>query len=136
MSNPSAIAAVVAFGGAIALGLGMKLTRRVVVTGDSMLPTLQPGDRLLAIVPIGVRPGDLVVVPDPRAPERLLVKRLASITNMTWELRGDNQEFSTDSRAFGTVPKRSILGRVIYRYAPASRAGRLLRPVPSPNPVR
>ncbi len=47
---------------------------RVAVTGESMAPTLQPGDWLLVdpITPSGAARsphlGDLVVVPDPRQP--------------------------------------------------------------------
>jgi type IV secretory pathway protease TraF len=41
------------------------------------------------------------------------------------ELRGDNPSQSTDSRSFGSVPLSSLRGRVVRRYAPAGRRGRV-----------
>ena len=38
-------------------------------------------------------------------------------------LLGDNRAESCDSRAFGAVPKRDILGRVFLVYWPPSRLG-------------
>ena len=38
---------------------------------------------------------------------------------------GDNPHASTDSREFGSVARGAVVGRVIYRYAPRRRAGRL-----------
>src|SRR5579863_4076563 len=52
--------------------------RRVVVEGTSMLPTLAPGDRLVLVRCARPAPGDLVAVPDPRDPARVLVKRVAA----------------------------------------------------------
>lgn len=99
--------------------------RRVVVDGDSMLPTLQGGDRVLAVVRARPRPGDLVVVRDPRRPVRLLVKRVADVDLNGITVLGDNPGASTDSRSFGPVPR--VWGRAVYRYGPAHRAGRLRR---------
>lgn len=36
---------------------------------------------------------------------------------------GDNREKSLDSRAFGLVPKDRILGKVVFRFWPLSKAG-------------
>lgn len=142
-----AAAAVLALGTFAAVG--GRAVRRVVVEGDSMLPALRPGDRLLVVrlPPFRApRPGDVVAAPDPREPRRLLVKRVASVapgaradprpggTSGTPRsptprgsvvLRGDNVGASTDSRTFGAVPRRSVWGLAWYRYAPAARAGRL-----------
>lgn len=107
---------------AVAAG-GAAAVRRVEVAGDSMRPALEPGDRLLAVRWPRARPGDLVVVRDPRVPARLLVKRVAAAGPGGVEVRGDNAGASTDSRAFGPVPR--IWGRPVYRYAPPGRAGRL-----------
>jgi nickel-type superoxide dismutase maturation protease len=115
---------------------------RVSVSGDSMRPTLEPGDRLL-VRRVGGRPrlgpGDLVTVPDPR-PEsggRILVKRVGSVDGDTVALVGDNPHASTDSRSFGPVPVSSVLGRVVYRYGPPGRSGRpggrRAPPVPLPE---
>jgi nickel-type superoxide dismutase maturation protease len=99
--------------------------RRVEVAGDSMRPTLEPGDRLLVVPWPWLRVGQLVAVPDPRQPDRVVVKRIGSVDSNGVSILGDNAAASTDSRTFGPVPRTSILGRAIYRYAPTSRAGRL-----------
>jgi nickel-type superoxide dismutase maturation protease len=93
--------------------------RRFVVSGDSMLPTLSPGDRLL-VARIGrVKVGDIVVVRDPRYPSRLICKRVVSADARHIVVRGDNPDASTDSRAFGPVPLEWVVGRVIRRYWPS-----------------
>ena len=97
--------------------------RRVVVEGRSMEPTLAPGDRLLVIRVAHPRPGHVVAVRDPRGGRRLLVKRISALRDDGVVLRGDNPGASTDSRTFGTVPPRAVVGRVVRCYAPAWRAG-------------
>jgi nickel-type superoxide dismutase maturation protease len=99
--------------------------RRVVVDGDSMAPALVAGDRLLVVRIRRARPGQVVVVTDPRQPDRLLVKRVTTVTPTSVEVRGDNADASTDSRQFGAVPRARVWGRVLYRYAPTPRAGRV-----------
>ena len=97
---------------------------RVAVEGDSMLPTLLPGDRLVVVRRRQARPGDLVTVPDPRHPTRVMVKRVARVGPAGVVVRGDNPHASTDSRRFGPVPTASVRGRVVYRYFPEHRRGR------------
>lgn len=100
---------------------------RVRVEGGSMMPTLDPGDRLL-VVPLPPRRGRLVVVPDPRDPGRVLIKRVAAVAaDGRIEVRGDNPAASTDSRHFGPVDAGTVIGRPVYRYHPAERAGWLWR---------
>lgn len=99
--------------------------QRLVVHGRSMAPTLVPGDRLLVRRwPTGLAPGALVVVADPRTPDRLVVKRVAAVDADAVTVLGDNPAASTDSRAYGTLPRSAVRGRVVYRYAPPGRAGR------------
>ena len=102
---------------------------RVAVEGSSMQPTLEPGDWLLvdpaayATAPPAV--GDLVLVPDPRDPARLLVKRVAEVDDDGRELfvAGDRHEASTDSRAFGSVSTSTVRGGPWFRYWPLRRMG-------------
>jgi nickel-type superoxide dismutase maturation protease len=100
--------------------------RRVEVIGESMLPALRPGDRLL-LLRLPVRPGDVVAVIDPREPRRTLVKRLAGLDapGGGYVVLGDNPRASTDSGDFGPVAPRLLRGRAVYRYAPPEHRGRL-----------
>jgi nickel-type superoxide dismutase maturation protease len=98
---------------------------RVLVSGNSMEPGLRPGDRLLVVPVLRIKEGQVVAVSDPRQPGRVLVKRIHSIRKGLVEVRGDNAGESTDSRHFGRVPRSSVIGRAVYRYAPSGRSGRL-----------
>lgn len=90
-----------------------------------MLPALAPGERLLVLRSPVLQEGDIVAFLDPVAPERLLVKRVVRLEAATIEVAGDNPGASRDSRHFGPVPRRLVVGRAIYRYHPAQAAGRL-----------
>ena len=113
---------------------------RVAVKGLSMAPTLLPGDHLLVRPARQLRRGDLVVVRDPDAAGRWVVKRVAALPGEEVDvggrtlaagdgivLLGDNPAQSTDSRVYGAVSLEDVHGRVWYRYGPAERAGRLSR---------
>jgi nickel-type superoxide dismutase maturation protease len=90
-----------------------------------MAPTLLPGDHLLLRPTRRPRSGDIVATPDPRSGGRILVKRVRTVSAGGLDLRGDNPEASTDSRTFGPVPPAAVTGRVVYRYAPPDRVGRI-----------
>lgn len=113
----------------VGAGLGLLAGRfhRIVVEGSSMEPALSPGDRLLVMPALRLRRGDVVAVADPRVPARLLVKRVTSLDRSPGlvSVEGDNSDASSDSRHFGPVPRRAIIGKVVYRYRPAERAGPL-----------
>ncbi len=122
---------------AVALGLlldALRLgIRRVEVVGASMSPALDPGDRLIVVAMPWIpcprpRPGQVVAVGDPRDGRRLLIKRVRAVHHHddTLEVVGDAPGASTDSRTFGPVPRSSVVGRAVYRYAPTGRRG----PVP------
>ncbi len=92
-----------------------------------MVPTLRPGDRLwVDRSAYRHRPpvvGDVIVLVDPAAPGRWLVKRVAAVDpgSGTADVRGDAVDFARDSRKFGPVPLRSIVGRVYRLYFPPER---------------
>jgi nickel-type superoxide dismutase maturation protease len=101
----------------------------VEVIGESMTPSLVPGDRLLVealtFTRRAPRIGELVLAADPREPGRELVKRVTAIEpNGDLVVRGDAAEWSTDSREFGPLPGGSVRWRVLVRYAPLRRFGR------------
>ncbi len=93
------------------------------VEGPSMLPTLQPGDRVLLRRRRRsghLAPGTLVAFVDPRPGEsRLVVKRVVDVEGDAVRVLGDNPAASTDSRAYGPVSKRGIRWVVVRRYARA-----------------
>ncbi|MEA2622963.1 MAG: hypothetical protein QOH61_1873 [Chloroflexota bacterium] len=146
LGNRAARGAAFAFVGACLAGVGLiagwpligpqalRLRRswdaRVDVAGRSMEPALEPGDWLLvdpdAYAGGPPRVGQLVLCPDPRTPERLLIKRVGSVApDGAVELLGDAPAESTDSRVFGTVPASDVRGRPWFRYWPLRRVGRL-----------
>jgi nickel-type superoxide dismutase maturation protease len=113
--------------GACLVGVLASRWRRVSVRGTSMTPTLEPADRLLVVRWGRPSAGHLVALRDPRDQSRVLVKRVAEIDTRSRVVTvlGDNPAASTDSRVFGAVPFDAVVGRVVYRYAPAGRAGRV-----------
>lgn len=54
-----------------------------------------------------------------------VVKRVVAVGAGGVTVAGDNPAASTDSRDYGPVPLADVRGRVVYRYAPAGRVGRL-----------
>ncbi len=101
-----------------------------------MSPALLPGDRLLVLRLPGLPPrwpktGDVVAVRDPRDLSRILIKRVSVVDRHRGilELVGDARDASIDSRDFGPVPRSLMVGRAVYRYAPAGRSG----PAPWPE---
>ena len=110
-------------------------SRRFAVVDDSMRPTLLPGDRVLvdprAFRHRPPRVGEVVVLRDPQDPHRRLVKRVATWDEGTGTLsvRGDDPARSRDSRSFGAVSYRSVVGLVWFRYLPRERRG----PLPAPG---
>jgi nickel-type superoxide dismutase maturation protease len=100
--------------------------RRFVVADTSMQPTLHPGDRLLVLQWANPGQGDLVVFKEPDRQRTFAVKRVASVeSDGAAVVQADNPNVSRDSREYGPVSQRLIVGRVIFRYLPAERRGRL-----------
>lgn len=108
-----------------------------VVRGESMLPTLLPGDRLVVdlwtLRHRAPRVGEIVLVRRPGS-EAVLVKRVVRTLagGAVW-VEGDHRASSDDSRAFGAVGPERLGGRVVWRYWPPSRMG---APEPATEPRR
>lgn len=90
---------------------------------ESMLPVLKPGDVVLVNRLSRPRVGDLVVLKNPEnersSPtdkKMFLVKRIHKVYDRTLYVLGDNTAKSIDSRHFGLVKRKDIIGRVIYVY--------------------
>jgi nickel-type superoxide dismutase maturation protease len=126
-------------GAAALAALAARVLRRVEVEGDSMLPALAPGDRLLVFrhPRWRWRVGQVAALRDPRHPEEaaLLVKRVAAVTAGGIDVRGENPSASTDSRTFGPVPTALMVGPVLYRYWPRERAGWVTEDGAAPGPA-
>ena len=111
--------------GLLALLLARRQLDVVEVRGRSMAPALVPGDRLLVTRAARLRIGDVVLAHDPRDPRRELVKRVSGLEFGRVTLRGDNPSGSTDARTFGSIRPAAVRWRVIGRYWPAGRIGRV-----------
>jgi nickel-type superoxide dismutase maturation protease len=119
------------------------------VSGASMVPALYDGDTVLVRYGARIRPGDLVLALDPRlqdgpsdpgrAPGQglILVKRATRRQDDGWWLLADNPFAPGDSRQFGAVPERLVLGRVLFRFRPLFRSeAAAQRPTARGCPVR
>ena len=98
------------------LALFLFRRRHMRVDGFSMAPTLLPGD-LVLIKPLKAQatlpaPGSIVVAQHPDRSSTRIIKRLATIQAGNLVLLGDNPQASTDSRQFGAVPRRLLIGVV------------------------
>lgn len=135
---------------AVAVMLGRRLLDRFEVAGESMAPSLNPGDYLICelVTPrLGlIRRGDKVVFESPTQPGVMTIKRVAAVEgddypversdgnrgieqNSTQQvphgelyLLGDNPSRSTDSRSYGTISVGAIkaVARIRYRRGHAS----------------
>ena len=102
--------------------------KRVIVRGESMLPALRPGERVLfdrLAYRLGQpRVGEIVLARHPARPGLRMIKRVAAQEGLgpdeIW-LIGDNAEGSTDSRSLGPFGRRDILARASVVYWPLAR---------------
>ena len=82
------------------------------VEGDSMLPVLKNGDLILINPCAEFRIGDIVLARHPFKQSVKIVKRIAEILpGERYFLLGDNPPESSDSRQFGAIPAKDILGK-------------------------
>ena len=80
-----------------------------------MEPALRHGDRLIHLK-LTPRAGDVVVARDPRAEDRWIVKRVASLDPERAVLASD-----LDGHETVVVGRDAIVGRAVLRYRPLSR---------------
>jgi hypothetical protein len=89
------------------------------VSGESMRPTLRPGDLLLIRHRIPPRVGRLAVV---RLPGRgLAVKRVTRREPDGWWVERDNPAVGVDSWLVGSIPDDDVLAVVVCRLWPPGR---------------
>lgn len=86
------------------------------ISGSSMSPTLSSGQIVLvnrlAYLFKNPQKGEIVAAKDPRD-GKILLKRISRIEAGKYFLVGDNPAHSTDSRTFGMIGKREIIGKVV-----------------------
>lgn len=80
-----------------------------------MLPTYKNGKKLFVKKRwffCTLNKGDIVIFYHPKN-KKILIKRILEINSNEFILIGDNKSESTDSRNFGSVYKKNIIGKVI-----------------------
>jgi signal peptidase I len=98
------------------------------VVGESMHPTLGPGDVLVALRGGDVRPGQLRLFRDPRLSTRWMVKRVSDVFDSS---HGTIFEFRSDNSAAPGAAGSDELG-----WIPAAGSYRVVWPVPGRDPRR
>lgn len=85
-----------------------------------MYPTLRDGERVVVDTtacrkaPPAV--GDVVLARHPFMRDTWMIKRIVGVADDgRYVLQGDNPVESSDSRSFGPVPLRNILGRAVHK---------------------
>ncbi len=90
---------------------------RFKIQDRSMEPDFKSGDYIivnkLAYLFGSPKKDDIIVFKHPKEKDMLLLKRIHSISNSNEiYVVGDNKDFSRDSRHFGPIKRRMIVGKV------------------------
>lgn len=89
------------------------------IEGDSMQPTLKKGDCVFINPKAEPKAGDIVLFRHPYKKSVKAIKRLAQITeDGKYLVVGDNKFESSDSRTFGAIAAKDILGVAVCRFPP------------------
>lgn len=85
-----------------------------------MFPSIRPNSLLLVnrLTYVIKKPkvGDIVVV-QRQSDKKRIVKRISRIYDSTYFVLGDNKRQSTDSRHFGVITDKEIVGKVVYIFS-------------------
>ena len=82
-----------------------------------MYPTLTNGEKIL-VKRLGTpKKNDIIVFINPvsNKKEGYLIKRIVEINNNTYFVMGDNTKDSVDSRTFGWIDKKLLIGKMIMK---------------------
>lgn len=82
-----------------------------------MTPTLKEGSRVvvnrLYYLFTWPQAGDIVAIKKPGSGE-VLIKRISRVEGKIFFVLGDNKKDSIDSRKFGMLEKKDIIGKIVY----------------------
>ena len=119
--NPRTQAAILV-GLKVLVRLGKRFLSRygtVAVSGASMAPTLNQGDWVV----VRWRPrrkklevGNIVVIEREDQPWIQYIKLITKIEKKRFWVEGDNSEPSIDSRSWGFLNRKEIIGKLLFRY--------------------
>ena len=91
------------------------LLSKIKVVGYSMEPALSHSQIVIASsIPFifqKPRVEDIIILQR----EQCIIKRIAGIKKNKIFVIGDNEKESTDSKNFGWIPKKEILGKVLFK---------------------
>lgn len=91
------------------------------IEGDSMLPVLKDGELVLINPHADLEVGDIVLARHPFKQSVKIIKRIAEILpGERYILLGDNPPESSDSRQFGAIAAKDLLGKAEARIKPNS----------------
>lgn len=86
------------------------------IEGDSMFPALKDGDFVLINPYAELEIGDIALAQHPFKQSVKIIKRIKEISpEGKYFLVGDNLSESSDSRAFGAIAAKDILGKAVCR---------------------
>lgn len=84
---------------------------------QSMLPLLSPGEKVLVSRMHKGKIGDIIVFinPDVKSKQLYLIKQVVNIENNKVYVVGKNTLESFDSRKFGWISKKNIIGKMLIK---------------------
>ena len=95
----------------------MLLLARFKIVGHSMEPQIKTGETVLvSSIPYRFKIpkiNDIVAFKDNTG--KVLIKRIIRFQNGKYFVQGDNENDSLDSREFGYISKKQIIGELIYK---------------------
>lgn len=123
----------------IVLPIRMWVAQPFIVSGESMDPTFKDGDYLIVDeISYSTREpkkGEVIIFRYPKDPSKYFIKRIIGLPGDKVEVAGaqvtlkdgeyyvlgDNRDRSLDSRVWGAVPKKNIIGRAYLRLLPITK---------------
>lgn len=88
---------------------------------ESMIPFFSPGDSVIvsriSYLITDPQKSDIVIVKNPEKDmlQKYLIKQIKKVTKEKIYVVGFNKEKSIDSRHFGYIPKKNIIGKMIFK---------------------